>query len=72
MDEMKKKQQKQMITIFVAVFYIFTMFVALHIATATQTNYSSNFITQIMEGLKHMEREPFEIVSEGCYSVGSR
>ena len=62
MDEMKKKQQKQMITIFVAVFYIFTMFVALHIATATQTNYSSNFITQIMEGLKHMEREPFEIV----------
>ena len=62
MDEMKKKQQKQMITIFVAVFYIFTMFVALHIATATQTNYSSNFITQIMEGLKHMEREPLEIV----------
>ena len=62
MDEMKKKQQKQMITIFVAVFYVFTVFVALHIATARVIDYNPNFLEQILAGLQHLEREPLEIV----------
>ena len=62
MDEMKKKQQKQMITIFVAVFYVFTVFVALHIATARVIDYNPNFLEQILAGLQHLEKEPLEIV----------
>ena len=65
MDEMKKKQQKQMITFFVIGMYVLSIFLALHIGTAKVLDSNPNFLGQIIDGFTHLEKKPFEIILSG-------
>lgn len=62
MDEMKKKQQKQMIFVIAGVVYIFLLFVALHIGTAIAITGKDSFFEAIINGFNHLETNPFQII----------
>ena len=65
MDEMKKQQQKKMILIVSGFIYLFCIFLALHIGTATTITGDTNFFSAIINGLNHLESNPLQIILNG-------